>query len=81
VTIARNLQLLRVHPHNGDILSVPDHLEIISGIGLLKDLTELQNFYGQHSIYSGTVTVLEFQCNEDSADYQLNAMIQIIHFT
>ena len=48
----------------------PDHLEIISGIILLKDLKSLQILRAS-LICSGTVTVLSFNTNEDPTDYQL----------
>ena len=48
----------------------PDHLEIISGIGLLKDLKSLQ-ILRVSLTYSETVTVLSFNTNEDPTDYQL----------
>ena len=48
----------------------PDDLEIISGIGLLKDLKSLQ-ILRVSLIYSETVTVLSFNTNEDPSNYQL----------
>ena len=68
--IVQNLQLVRAHPHNGASFLYPDHLEIISGIGLLKDPKSLQ-ILRVLLVHSGTVIVRGFNANEAYSDYQL----------
>ena len=56
----------------------PDHLEIISGIGLWKDPTSYQILRGS-LVHSGTVTVRGFNANGDSTNYQLISKSFVIH--
>jgi hypothetical protein len=56
----------------------PDHLEMISGIGLLKDPTSLQNLRVS-LVHSATVNVRGFNADEASTDYQLIYTNFVIH--
>jgi hypothetical protein len=70
ITIVQNLQLHRVHPYNGEMVSVSRSSRNYQWNRVVAGPQELKNFYGLTNILlNGDCT--EFQCNEDSADYQL----------